>query len=221
MDSVWLGVVIGVGTSLVAGLLLHLLLNRENDSHVSVKVFDPSDSYTSSNFYILLNKAIAGAKEEVVQYAEGFSTDLPERHEKAKAFVDTVHTALRARPDLKWIRIQTKNPFDEQWMVLLQALHKEFPAQFKLFLFDNRIGDHLLSVVLVDPRSRQNRVFLLISKPRHVGGDTKVNIAHTGVMIKGSRILSDAFYDRLNDLRDPKSQFVTPVTPDSSVDDFR
>lgn len=41
----------------------------------------------------------------------------------------------------------------------------------------------------------------MISKPRNLEGETKVNVAHTGVMIQGSRILAESLYDRLNSLK--------------------
>nr|VFK00925.1 MAG: hypothetical protein BECKH772B_GA0070898_102115 [Candidatus Kentron sp. H]VFK01836.1 MAG: hypothetical protein BECKH772A_GA0070896_102435 [Candidatus Kentron sp. H]VFK05210.1 MAG: hypothetical protein BECKH772C_GA0070978_102475 [Candidatus Kentron sp. H] len=214
MDSIWVGFGIGVLSGLIAGLILHFVLNREHDSRVRVKVFDHSDSYSSNNFYLMRRKAIAKAKGVVVEYGEGFITDPPERFVKAKVHVDGMRAALFQQQKMTWTRIQTKNPFDKKWADLLRNLQKEFPKQFKLFLLDNRPGDHLLSVVLIDPRTRSRRIFLLISKPFHIGGKSKINIAHSGVMIKGSRVLSEAFYDRLNDLCD-LAERIEPDTPEN------
>lgn len=221
MTEIWIGLLIGVCSSAVAGVILHCVLNRDHDPRVKVRVFDPSDSYGSSNFYVLLQKAIAQAKEEVVQYGEGFSTDLPERLDKAEAYSDEIRGTLRKRPNLRWIRIQTKSPFDDGWFKLLLGLIRDFPSQFKLFVLDNRIGDHLMSVVLVDPRMRCNKVFLLISQARHIGGEGKISVAHTGLMIQGSRTLAEALYDRLDALRDPKSRFITVVQAEADLDTIR
>mgnify|MGYP006434744715 CR=1 FL=1 len=217
MNDTILGLIIGIISSSVAGILLHFFLNKEHDTRIKIKVFDPTESYSSSNFYAILKKTISKAKEEVVQYAEGFNTEMPERHEKAKEYTDSIRAVLRDRPSVRWIRIQTLNPYDEGWLDLQHSLIKDFPSQFKLFLFNNRLGDHITSIVLIDPKTKKSKVFIMISKPRNLGGETKVNVTHTGVMIQGSRILSESLYDRLDSLLDVSKKHITTIKPDTDI----
>jgi len=204
MSDIIIGLIIGIVSSSLVGFSLHFILNKEHDTRVKIKVFDPTESYTSSNFYVLLKKAISEAKEEIVQYAEGFNTEMPERHEKAKEYTDSIRSVLRERPNIRWMRIQTRNPYDEGWLDLQHSLIRDFPTRFKLFLFNNRIGGHIASIVLIDPKAKKNKVFIMISKPRNLGNETKVNVAHTGVMIQGSRILAESLYDRLDSMKCPE-----------------
>lgn len=217
MNDTILGLLIGIVSSALVGITLHFLLNKEHDTRVKIKIFEPTESYTSSNFYVLLKKAISQAKEDIVQYAEGFNTKMPERHNKAKEYTDSIRSILRARPEVRWMRIQTQNPYDEGWLNLQHSLIEDFPTQFKLFLFNNRLGDHIASIVLIDPKSKKNKVFIMISKPRNLGGETKVNVAHTGVMIQGSRILAEALYDRLDGFLDISKEHITTIRPDTDI----
>lgn len=204
---------IGIVAGLISGLLLHFYLNREHDTKVRIKVFDPSDSKKSTDFYTLLENAITKAKQEVIQFAEGFQTDLVERLEFAKAYVEKIRGVLGENQELRWIRIQTKRPIDDQWKDLLQGLVDAYPRQFKLTEFDNRPGDHVLSIVLIDPHLKTSKIFFLISKARNLGGEKRVHVAHTGVMIQGSRSLAEALADRLEEFGNPDSRYVTVIPP--------
>ena len=212
---------LGVLASLVAAAIWHFLVNRERDVRIGAKVFDINIPNSEDRFYISLNRAISNARNEVIQYGEGFATSPTDRLNAAKKYVDSMRKILQEKPNLTWTRIQTRNPCSENWFELVQSLCHEFPARFKLYLLNNRPNDHLFSIAaLIDPNMRQNKTFLLISKPKNVGAENAVNVGDVALMIKGSERWSKSLDEKLNRMRDLSSKYVTLVTSETNFSDL-
>ena len=203
----------GVLASLIAAAIWHFLVNRERDVRIGAKVFDITKPDSEDQFYVSLRGAIAKAQTEVIQYAEGFATSPQERLNVAKDYVGSIRQTLIDNPKLTWTRIQTRTPCSEDWFNLLRSLVAEFPTQFKLYLVDNRPSDHTFSVAaLIDPGLKCNQTFLLISKPKNLGGPNTVNIGDIALKIRGSQKLSKSLDEQLNRMRDPNSKFVESIS---------
>jgi len=210
----------GVLPTLIGAAILHFLVNRDRDVRIGTKVFDINVPDRKDDFYVALRKAIKNAKKEIVQYAEGFATEPSGRLTEARHYVDNnIREILLSSPDLTWTRIQTRNPCSEKWFLLLQELLKEFPNRFKVYLTDNRPNEHVFSVAaLIDPNMKCNKTFLLISKPKNMGGTEAMHVGDVGLVIQGSQLWSKSLDEQLNRVRDPSLKYVTLITSDMEFD---
>jgi len=197
MDNIVIGFIIGLVSSLVAGYIIHLTINWDWDPRIKVKVFPPESSEASEKYYNHLEKSLIGAKKEVYFYGEGFYTGESDRKEKAQKYIQGIKNVLIKNNKLKIYRIQALLPTDNGWIEMQNELINTFPNRYKCFGLENKPGDHIMTIILIDPYTKHNKLFLLISKKRNVGAPENINTAHTAVMIKGSKILSSALKDRL------------------------
>lgn len=215
---------LGVLASGFVAAIVFYIQRKEHDPHIKIKVFNTEKTDKRSYFYELLKKAITEANEEIVQYAEGFNTTAEGRMESAESYIDDIRSALRKNKELKWKRIQSLNPTDQGWQDMLQSTVNSFHPRFNAINFDNIAGDHLASIVLVDPNSKsKSKVFIMISKSKNIDGKTVVNLAHSGVMIQGSSILARCFDDRLDSFLQECSAHMSVMEPaqNKSVDSTR
>ncbi|MFY0632112.1 MAG: hypothetical protein JXR05_17260 [Flavobacteriaceae bacterium] len=199
----WVTLALGFLLSIIGGIIVVLIYRKQNDPRIRIKEYSKSNS-NDQEFYTQLKKAVRNCKKEVVQYAEGFDTRLPERYDVATDYIEDLKKIFYKRKDLRWIRYQTVLPEDKKWDKLLTELSKEFPRQFKVLPVNNKFGDHIMSIVLVDPGTKFSKSFFLVSNPVNIDGSEKVSIANASLIISGSKAYSNALrnqielmYDRL------------------------
>ncbi|WNJ19167.1 hypothetical protein [Pontibacter sp. G13] len=199
----WFGILMGFGLSLLSTLIIYLISKRNNDPKISIREFSRSES-NDEDFYRQFLKAIKKSRKEVIQYAEGFHTGMSQRYDVAQSLINDIRDVLQAKPHIHWLRYQTSRPHDQGWMEMLGQLKTSFPKQFNLLMVDNKLGDHIMSVVLIDPGTRYSKTFLLVANPTQMGAGEKVNLANASLMISGSKEYSKALryqielmYDRL------------------------
>lgn len=205
----WFEILAGLGLGLLATWYFGWRTSKTDDPRIRIKEYSKSES-NDHQFYEQLIKALYKSRKEVIQYAEGFDTHLPERYEAARKYTDKIKDVLRQKPEIRWIRYQTRFPEDKGWDELIGNVQKSYPSQFKLLQVKNNPGDHLMSIVLIDPCTKHSKTFLLVSNPAHIGGEKRVNLANSSLMISGSKAYSQALlnqielmYDRLKDAESP------------------
>lgn len=199
----WFGAGIGFFLSLISSYIIYRVSRRNNDPRIRIREFSRTES-NEQEFYKQLLKSTNECRKEIVQYAEGFNTSLPERQEIACQYIQDIKEILQRNPHISWIRYQTLLPGDSDWIRLISQVQEKFPHQLKLLYVDNKLGDHIVSIVLIDPGTKYSKTFLLVANPVQLGGDQKINLANSGLMITGSKAFSNALryqielmYDRL------------------------
>lgn len=196
MDNFIIGFIIGLVSSLAAGYIVNLTLNWDWDPRIKVRVFPPESSEASPKMYKHMERSFMHAKNEVYQYGEGFYTGKPEREDKARQYLHGIKDALKKNSNLNWYHIQTLDNEDSGWMKMQNELIEQFPDRYRFFGQNNKPGDHITTIHLIDPDTKHSKIFLMISKEINLGPDN-INTAHTTVMIKGSKDLSSALKHRL------------------------
>lgn len=167
-------------------------------SSSAVEVFPPKENAYNDEFYDHFKKCFRDAKKLIYITGEGFECKDNDGETRAVDFAEMMRAALNR--GLKIIRVETRPVGSERWAELLSTLKRDFPSQFKHFVFGASSDNQLSSICVFDPDSTSDCIVeIMLSVSRRFGTDTG-SLAGPGVFISNEPELARNMADRIIEL---------------------